>query len=147
MQLLAAGLGKPIEACPAVLFRSAPLGSYRAFILQLQQQGIERALVHVQKISANLLDAPGDTPAVLRPQDIESLKHHQGERSLQDVRLFLHQRVLPLGSQQEEWHASCWKATGNLRLSFDDKSKKSCRETAGALAFCKINARGLATSR
>ena len=59
-------------------------------MLQLQQQGIERALIDIQKVSADLLDAPGDTVAVLRPQDIQCLEDHQGKRSLQDVRLFLH---------------------------------------------------------
>src|SRR6202044_1966265 len=62
----------------------------RAFMLKLEQQGIKRALVDRQKVSADLLDAPGDSPAVLRPQDIEGLEDHQRERSLQDVRLFLH---------------------------------------------------------
>ena len=45
LQLLAAGRGKTIEARAAVVFRCAPLRSDRAFMLQLQQQGIERALV------------------------------------------------------------------------------------------------------
>ena len=61
-------------------------------MLQLQQQGIERALIHIQKVSADLLDAPGDSPAVLRSQDIECLENHQRKRSLQDVRLFFHSR-------------------------------------------------------
>ena len=59
-------------------------------MLQLEQQGIKRALVDSQKVSADLLDAPGNSLAVLRPQDIECLEDHQRERSLQDVRLFLH---------------------------------------------------------
>ena len=59
-------------------------------MLQLQQQGIERALVDSQKVSADLLDAPGNPVAVLRPQDIECFEDHQRKRSLQDVWLFLH---------------------------------------------------------
>ena len=47
-QLLPAGRGNAIEAGPAVVFRCAPLRSDRAFMLQLQQQGIERALIHGQ---------------------------------------------------------------------------------------------------
>jgi len=59
-------------------------------MLQLQQQGIKRALVHSQQVAADLLDATGDSPAVLRPQDIECLEDHERECSLQDVGLFLH---------------------------------------------------------
>ena len=59
-------------------------------MLQPEQQGIERALIHGQKVSADLLDAPRDSPAVLRSQDIQCLQDHQRQRSLQDVRLFLH---------------------------------------------------------
>ena len=59
-------------------------------MLQLQQQGIERALVHSQKVSADLLDPPGDTVAVLWPKHVQCLQDHQRKRSLQDVWLFLH---------------------------------------------------------
>src|ERR1700733_10785368 len=77
LKLFSAGRGKPIEARAAVGFRCAPLGSNRAFMLELEQQGIKCALVDSQKVSADLLDATGDSPAVLRPQDIECLKDHQ----------------------------------------------------------------------
>jgi len=43
-------------------------------MLQPEQQGIERPLVDSQKVSADLLDAPHDFPAVLRPQDIQRLE-------------------------------------------------------------------------
>jgi hypothetical protein len=43
-------------------------------MLQLQQQGIERALVQGQNISADLLDAPGDAVAVLRPSTSRVLR-------------------------------------------------------------------------
>ena len=59
-------------------------------MLQLEQQGIKRALVESQKVSADLLNPAGDSLAVLRSQDIECLEHHQRERTLQDVGLFLH---------------------------------------------------------
>ena len=62
-------------------------------MLQLQQQRIERALIHIQQVSADLLDAPGDTVAVLRPKEVQCLEDHQGKRSLQDFRLFLHQQI------------------------------------------------------
>src|SRR6266567_2832591 len=59
-------------------------------MLELEQQGIKRALVDSQKVSADLLDAPGNSPAVLLSQDVECLENHQRERTLQDFRLFLH---------------------------------------------------------
>src|SRR5580658_250481 len=81
-------------------------------MLQLQKPRIECALVDCQDISADLLNAPGDAVAVLRPQDTEGLEDHQRQRSLQDVRLFLHgesnllvsnrnNRMVPFGKQQE----------------------------------------------
>jgi hypothetical protein len=39
-------------------------------VLQLQQQGIERALIHSQQVAADLLDPSGDAVVVLRPQNI-----------------------------------------------------------------------------
>jgi hypothetical protein len=62
-------------------------------MLKLQQQGIERALVESQKVSADLLNAPCNAVAVLRAQHIESFQHHERKRSLQNVRLFLHERA------------------------------------------------------
>ena len=59
-------------------------------MLQLEQQGIERALVDGQKVSADLLNAAGDAVAVLRSQNIEGFEDHQRKRSLQNVGLFLH---------------------------------------------------------
>ena len=59
-------------------------------MLKLEQQGIERALVESQKVSADLLDASGNALAMLRSQNIECFEDHQRERSLQNVRLFLH---------------------------------------------------------
>src|ERR1700759_3478099 len=59
-------------------------------MLQLEQQGIERGLFDSQEISADLLDAPRDSPAVLRSQDIDCFEDHQRQRTLQDVGLFLH---------------------------------------------------------
>ena len=87
-------------------------------MLELEQQGIKRALVDSQKVSADLLDAPGDTPAVLRSQDIQCLEDHQCQRSLQDVGFFLHRRStfrFPTGIMAR----SFWKATGDLACLVD----------------------------
>src|SRR5262249_39010670 len=70
LQLLATGGGEPIKARAAVVFRCAPLEGNQAFLLELEQQGIERALVDSQKVSADLLNPSGNSPAMLRSQDI-----------------------------------------------------------------------------
>ena len=62
-------------------------------MLQLQQQGVKRALVDSQNISADLLDAAGNPVAVLRPQGIQCFQDHQRKRSLQYVRLFFHRET------------------------------------------------------
>ena len=54
------------------------LGAIRA---ELASQG--------QWVFGNGLHAP-ETATVLRPKDVQCLEDHQGKRSLQDVRLFLH---------------------------------------------------------
>jgi hypothetical protein len=43
-------------------------------MLELVQPGKQRALVDSQKVSADLLDAPRDSRAVLRSQDISVLR-------------------------------------------------------------------------
>src|SRR6266478_7262066 len=101
-------------------------------MLELEQQGIQRALVDSQKVSADLLDAPGNSPAVLRSQDIECLEDHQRERTLQDVRLFLHGEStfrFPTGIM------ACFLLESNRRFLtfFRRQIQKSCRETAGTL--------------
>jgi len=68
--------------CPAIILRGTPLGCDRAFLLQLQQHGIQSPLIHRQQISADLFDAPRDAVAVLRSQDIQSLEDHQRQRAL-----------------------------------------------------------------
>ncbi len=59
-------------------------------MFELEQQGIQRALVESQKVSADLLDAPCDSVAVLRSQNIEGFEDHQRKRSLQNVGFLLH---------------------------------------------------------
>ncbi len=62
-------------------------------MLELQQHGIQSALIHGKQVSADLLDAPRDSIAVQRPQDIESLEDHKRQRSLEDVRLLFHNKA------------------------------------------------------
>ena len=90
LQLLAAYLREAVEARAAVGLRGAPIGGDRAFMLQLEQKGIQGALVDGKKVAADLLDAARDAIAVKGPEQIEGLQHHQGQGSLQDVRFLRH---------------------------------------------------------
>jgi len=99
-----------IEARPAIILRGTALGGDRAFLLKPQRHGIQRPLIHGQRISANLLDAPRDSIPVQRSQHIKSLEDHQRQRPLQDIRFLSHSTAilvsnrkdatLPLGKQQ-----------------------------------------------
>ena len=48
LQLFAPRLRQPVKTRLAVILRSAPFGRDRALLLQLQQDRIERALIHGQ---------------------------------------------------------------------------------------------------
>ena len=97
LQLFAPVARQPVEARLAVVLGGAPFGGDGTLLLQLQQNGIQRALIDREQISADLLDAPRDPVAVQRPQHIQSLEHHQRQRALPDIR-FLYRS---LGFQQE----------------------------------------------
>jgi hypothetical protein len=70
-------------------------------------------LIHGQQIPADLLDAPCDSIAVQRSQNVESLEDHQGQRALLDVGFLVHNTFVlvsnrnygtfPLGKQQESF--------------------------------------------
>src|ERR1700739_1386497 len=101
-------------------------------MLELEQQGIQRALVDGQEVSTDLLDGPRDSPAVLRSQDIECLEDHQRERTLQDVRLFLHYNStfrFPTGIMARLLLES------KRKFSFDDKLVPVIEKTSEAWYF------------
>src|SRR5580704_11170909 len=60
LQLLSALTSKPIEPRLAMIFGNAPFRRDTAFLLELQQDGIQRPLVDGKQISADLFDAPRD---------------------------------------------------------------------------------------
>ena len=84
-QLLPAGPRDRVELRLAVVVRRAPARRDPAALLQAEQRGVDRALIELQDVLADLLDAPGDAVAVQRPHRVERLQHHQIERALQDV--------------------------------------------------------------
>jgi hypothetical protein len=69
--------GDRVELRAAVIFGSAPFGGDPAFLFHAEERGVECALVEVQEIFADLLDAARDAVAVegpdgfQRPQDQE----------------------------------------------------------------------------
>src|SRR5438132_553236 len=80
-----------VELRLAMVVGDAPLEGDVAFLFQLQQSGVERAVVHGQEVAARLLDAAGDAVAVERSDRFEGLQHHQGEGALPDVRFGAHE--------------------------------------------------------
>src|ERR1700738_2486286 len=65
-ELLAAGAGQLVILCAAIIFRGAPTGFDPSAALAAMQCGIERALLDLQYVLRDLLDALGNGPAVLR---------------------------------------------------------------------------------
>ncbi len=88
-----------IEAGLAVILGGAPLGGDRAFLLQLEENRIEGALIDGEEVSADLFDTPGDAVAVQGTEDIERFEDHQSQGALQDVSFFFH--VLPWVSHRK----------------------------------------------
>ena len=68
--------GDPVELGPPIVFRGSPLGGDRPFLLKLQQDRIERALIDRQQIAARGLDTPCETVSVLRPKHMQGLQYH-----------------------------------------------------------------------
>src|ERR1700685_3910277 len=112
LQLFASVACQPVKARLAGILRGAPFGIDRTLLLQLQQDRIERALIYGEKISADLLDTPGDAVSVQRTEHVESFQHHQRQRALEDVFLLFHNGLL--GFQAEAWHTSIGKATAAI---------------------------------
>src|SRR5215469_8334472 len=61
---LAAGRRERVKAGAAAKLGNAPCGLYPAAMLEAVQRGVKRALIDLQSVLRNLLDAFGDSPAV-----------------------------------------------------------------------------------
>ena len=105
------GARQRVELGPPVVLGRAPLGGDGAFLLQLEQGGVDGAVVDGQPAAAGLLDPPGQPVAVLRAHRRERLQHHQGQRALPDVCLVAHS-YLPLDSGVESTPESCCHCAG-----------------------------------
>ena len=63
----ASGARKFVEACAAVVVGCSTLGRDVAFLIELQQRRIERAVLHDELVDAGLLDAARDAVSVEGP--------------------------------------------------------------------------------
>ena len=90
MKLLAARASNAIEARLPVILGRTPIGGDGAFVFELEQKGIEGALIDGKQIAADLLDAACDAISVQRAERIERLQHHQRERALLNVFFLSH---------------------------------------------------------
>src|SRR5688572_11986106 len=89
-QLLAPRGGERIELRATIVLGLAPLCLDEPLLLELEERGVERAVVEAEAVLARLLDAASDAVAVERTEDFEGLENHQGERALLDVQLVSH---------------------------------------------------------
>src|SRR5579864_2836033 len=83
-ELFFAGACQRVVAGAAIVFRSAPLGRNPAALFEAQECGVERALIQLEKVFGNLLDALGDTVTVKRPERIERFENDEVKRALKN---------------------------------------------------------------
>src|SRR5687767_16004544 len=84
--LLPSRTRQPVELRLAIVFGHTPLGGDGAFLLELQEGGVERAVVEGEPVAAGLLNPAGDAVTMERPQGFERLQHHQRQRALPHIR-------------------------------------------------------------
>ena len=89
-QLLAPRGGERVVLRAAIVLGLAPLRVDEPFLLELEERGVERAVVEREAVLARLLDAASDAVAVQRSEHLEGLEDHQGERALLHVQFLRH---------------------------------------------------------
>src|SRR5690348_3096362 len=92
-ELLPPSGGKPVILGAAIVLGLPPFRLDEAFLLELEQGGIEGAVVEREAILTGLLDATCDAVAVQRAKAFECLEDHEGEGALLDFEL-AHRGVL-----------------------------------------------------
>src|SRR5450755_1138527 len=107
---------------PAIVIGLPPLRRNVSLLLELQQRGIQRPVVHRQQVSAGLLNAPRDPVTMQRPQRFQGLEDHQSQRALPHIHFLAH--VYPYSSAVSFRGATCapWSTYGlailNLNFSY-----------------------------
>ena len=113
-----AGARQRVELGPPVVLGRAPLGGDGAFLFELEQGGVDGAVVEGQPAAAGLLDPPRQPVAVLRAHRRERLQHHQGEGALPDVRLIAHP-CLPARLARSRAVSTCRAARRPMARPYD----------------------------
>src|SRR4029453_18137714 len=85
-ELFSAGGGERIELGLAILLRRTPLAGDPPFLLHAEERGVQRALVEVQEISADLFNPSRNPIPVEGTKRLQRAQHEQDERALQDIR-------------------------------------------------------------
>ena len=89
-ELLAPRGGERIELRATIVLGLAPLRRDEPLLLELEERGVQRAVVEREAVLARLLDAARDAVAVKRSEDLEGSENHQGERALLHVQFLRH---------------------------------------------------------
>src|SRR5258708_24408228 len=100
-ELFPAGARQRVIFGLAIVVRNAPLRGDPPALLQPQQRRVQRALIQLQQVLGNLLDALRDAVAVQRPQRIERLQNDQVQGSLENLASRRGHVAAPLDEQQE----------------------------------------------
>ncbi len=86
-ELSSPGRSDRVELRLPVLLRGAPFRRNPLLLLHAQERRIERALIELQQLAADLLDPPGEAVAVHRPEHVERAQDEEDQRALEDVGL------------------------------------------------------------
>src|SRR6185436_18027793 len=81
---------------PSVVLADLPLGGDPAFLFELVQRRVERAVAHLQHVAGDLLEALADRPGVERLER-EDLEDQEVEGALDEIGWFAHK----LGYREE----------------------------------------------
>src|SRR5258708_24523324 len=87
LQLFPPGASQPVKPRPSVVLGGTPFRRNGTFLLESQQDWIQRPLIDSENISADLLDSLSDPIAVQGLENIQRLEHHERQRSLSNVRV------------------------------------------------------------
>src|SRR5579872_1193730 len=93
-ELFAAGLGNGVEPRLAVVLGYAPLRGNPALIYESHEAQIDSALIDLERILPDLLNAASNAVAVLRSHGVQGFQHHEIESALKNFRLVVCQSVL-----------------------------------------------------
>src|SRR5205807_1783811 len=90
LKLAVAGASEFVIFGFSIVVRDAPFGGDEAFLFELEQRGIQRAVIEGKQVAAGLLDAAGDAVTVKRAESLKCFEDHQSQSPLQDIFLFAH---------------------------------------------------------